>query len=126
MQPYMHDPYHKVACLPIVIATHKHNPHLEDQKVESFPIGPDFYTEMKVVKTRTGHGEKVVSITDMAEVDEKIQELMEKTEGRYCCKVCDYASKNTGHIREHVELHIDGLSYPCQFCEKTFRYRNSK
>merc|ERR1712150_460437 len=101
----------------------KHDTHFDDQKVESFPSEPD-YSEMKVVKTnyvRSGHGEKVVSLTDMTEVDEKIQQLMERRDGRHYCKACDYSSQNIGHIREHVERHIDGLSYPCQFCDKSFR-----
>ena len=92
-----------------------------------FPTRPD-YTEVKVVKTdhtRTGNIEKVVSVTDMAEVDEKTEQLMEKIDGIFHCKACVYTSRNRIHMKEHVERHIDGLSYPCQFCDKTFRSRNS-
>ena len=100
----------------------KHDPQFEDQKEESFPVWPG-YTEKEVLKTdfarsRTGHG-------DITEVDERIYQLIEKREGKHHCKACDYSSKHTGHIREHVETHIDGLSYPCQFCDKTFRSRNN-
>ena len=105
----------------------KHEPHFADQKVESFPSEPD-YTEMEVVKTnkiRSGDNEKVVALTDMAEVDEKIQQLMEKRDGTFHCKACYYSTKWNTNIKEHVEKHIDGLSYPCQFCDKTFRSRNS-
>ena len=28
-------------------------------------------------------------------------------------------------MKEHVERHIDGLSYVCQFCDKTFRSINT-
>ena len=99
----------------------------EDKKVESFPSEPG-YSEMKVVKAnpvRSGHGEKVVSLTDMTELDEKIQQLMEKRDGRHYCKACDYSSAKSTNTRDHVERHIEGLSYPCQFCDKTFRSRNS-
>ena len=95
--------------------------------MENFPVGPD-YSEMKVAKThrvRSDHAEKVLSLTDMAEVDEKIEQLMEMRDGRHHCLACDYSSQNKGHTKEHVERHIDGLSYPCQFCEKTFRFRKS-
>ena len=83
---------------------------------------------MKVVKTnhvRSGHGEKIVSLTDMTELDEKIQQLMEKRDGMFHCKACDYTSSKSIHMKEHVEIHIEGLSYPCQFCHKTFILRNS-
>ena len=79
----------------------KYQPHFEDQKVESFPTEPD--------QVGTGHGERV---SLKAEVEEKIQQLMEKRDGRHHCKACDYYSKHSGHIRDHVERHhIDGLSY---------------
>ena len=66
---------------------------------------------------------KVVSLTDMAEADDKREQLMEKRDGRHHCKACDYSSNRKDNTREHVERHIDGLSYPCNSCEKTFRYK---
>ena len=69
--------------------------------------------------------EKVTTVRDMSEVDAKIAELMERREGRFYCQACDYSSGNRGHTREHVERHIEGLSYSCQFCDKTFRLRHS-
>ena len=62
------------------------DPHFENKKLERFPLGPDF-PDRKVVKTDHARaGEKIVSFTDMAEVDEKIQQLMEKRNGRHHCK----------------------------------------
>ena len=88
------------------------------------------YSEPQVLKEEyrrsdPNASEKVVSLTDMAEVDEKIEQLMEKRDGRHHCKACDYSSNRLSSTREHVERHIDGLSYHCQFCEKIFRSRNS-
>ena len=103
----------------------KHEPRFDNQKED--PAGPD-YTKMKVVKTnqaRSGHDEKIVSLSNMAEVDEKIHQLIERKDGRHHCKACDYSSAKSTNTRDHVERHIDGLSYPCQFCDKTFRSRNS-
>ena len=105
----------------------KHAPQPEDQKVESFHAESD-YTERKVARTdhaRSGYGEKVVSLTDMTELDEKIQQLMEKIDGIFHCKACNYSSRNKTHVKEHVERHIEGLSFSCQFCDKTFRSRNT-
>ena len=88
------------------------------------------YSEPQVLKEEYRRSdpnvsEKVVSLTDMAEVNENIEQLMEKRDGRHQCLACDYSSQKKSNTREHVERHIDGLSYPCQYCEKTFRSRNS-
>ena len=106
----------------------KQEPQFEDEKVESFPTGPD-YTETEVMKkdhVRSGPGEKVLSLTDMAEVAEKIKQLIEKRDGIFQCQACAYSSIWSTNIKEHVERHIDGLSYPCQLCGKIFRSRKSQ
>ena len=39
----------------------------------------------------------------------------------YTCKICPFHSKHRGHMREHVETHLEGPRYPCNLCGKTFR-----
>ena len=51
----------------------------------------------------------------------KIESMIEKrADGNYCTH-CGYTSKHTGHMREHVEKHIEGLEYPCNSCNKILR-----
>ena len=58
-------------------------------------------------------------------LDQKVAESYSKgADGMYACNFCPKKAKNPGHIREHVEIHFDGLVLNCQFCEKTFRSRN--
>ena len=105
----------------------KPEPHFKDLKVESFPSELD-YTEMEVVKTkhaRSGHGEKVLVRTEKAELEEKVEELLERREGMYYCKACAYTCRPRIHMKEHVERHIDGLAFPCMLCHKTFRLKNT-
>ena len=73
---------------------------------------------------RSAPGENVVFVEDMSEVGSKVEELIEKREGKQYCMVCDYSTWKTSHIKDHVEVHINGLAYSCQFCDKTFRSRN--
>ena len=55
----------------------------------------------------------------------KIESMIEKrVDGNYCTQ-CGYNSKNTGHVREHVEKHIEGLEYPCNSCNKILRSFNA-
>ena len=54
---------------------------------------PTELSEVQVYKedpVRNGEHEKTVKINDMSEVDDKIQQLLEKRDGRHCCTVCDY------------------------------------
>ena len=66
-------------------------------------------------------------VTNMAKVDAKIMEYVVKNQdGSYSCGMC---GKNSGrkkdHAKNHVETHMEGLSFPCQSCHKTFRSRHS-
>ena len=73
--------------------------------------------------------EKIISVQsvnyqDIEELDETIEEMMEKVDGTWKCTRCGKMCKRKGTIREHIETHIDGLNFPCQFCDKTFRSRH--
>ena len=69
---------------------------------------------------------------DLKEIDQRCISMMEKTSGKnargyplYQCKVCGKYEIN-GAIKSHIEAnHLEGVSIPCNFCEKTFRSRNS-
>ena len=69
---------------------------------------------------------------DMKELDEKCATLMDKISTKnahgqplYRCKVCGKEAIN-GVMKGHIEAtHLEGVSIPCNFCEKTFRSRNS-
>ena len=84
------------------------------------------YTQVMVQKTKI---ERTISSTveNIEELDQKIDEMLDKHGTSWYCTVCDKvmekASKKSA--REHAETHIDGLSFPCEFCEKTLRSRSS-
>ena len=58
---------------------------------------------------------------DQNEVNGKIKELIIKEDDFFKCTVCGKICKQHVNMRRHVELHIEGLSYECQFCNNTFR-----
>ena len=70
---------------------------------------------------------------DLQELDEKVRSLMEKTpnataDGKrrlYVCKVCGKEGQSI-HVQSHIESnHLEGVSVPCNECEKTCRSRNA-
>ena len=48
-------------------------------------------------------------------------------DGRYQCIICGKVSVNRkrSDMRKHIEIHIDGLSYTCDICQKKFKSKNS-
>ena len=60
---------------------------------------------------------------DQNEVNRTINETFIKQNDKFKCTVCGKMSKDRRNMRRHVEVHIEGLSYECQFCTNTFRYK---
>ena len=68
---------------------------------------------------------------DLQKLDEQINSMMTKGSRKnkhghllYACNSCGYESKQS-HMKSHIEVnHLEGISVPCNFCEKTFRNRN--
>ena len=70
----------------------------------------------------------------LAELDLKVKSMMTKIQSTeqngkqipaYVCKVCGREGRTT-EIKNHIERnHLEGVSVPCTFCNKTFRSRNA-
>ena len=68
----------------------------------------------------------------LKELDNKSNELMVNTLNRgargkpiYKCTLCGKEAENS-NLKKHIEAnHLEGISVPCNICEKTFRTRNA-
>ena len=60
------------------------------------------------------------------EIEKKTRELYVKKDGVFSCLACEYTtSSDSAKIKRHIEVHFEGLSYPCSVCNKEFRSKNS-
>ena len=83
-------------------------------------------TEKKLVVVESAKFENI------EELDQTLNEMIERVDGgsgRYQtqrrCIPCGKISRDITDARKHAEVHIEGLSFPCQHCKKTYRSRNS-
>ena len=52
--------------------------------------------------------------------------IVKGEDGLFSCGFCGrVGDKHLSHIRNHVETHMEGLSFPCHSCGETFKSRNS-
>ena len=49
--------------------------------------------------------------------------IIKESDNCWVCSVCNKSSKTNSDMRRHAEVHIEGLSFPCQLCGDTFRSR---
>ena len=81
------------------------------------------------VKFRNGKEENKIAINSeeypcIEELDAKILEHIEKdVGGRWICKICAKSLRFKTHAKEHVEIHFDGLQFPCLDCGTLSRSR---
>ena len=70
------------------------------------------------------------SSEDASDVDNTVNQYMGTGEdGRNECTVCGKKQGNESgaksNLKRHIETHLEGLSFSCQLCGKTFRSTNS-
>jgi len=69
--------------------------------------------------------ENNIQVEDKNEIRAKINQMIEKTEEIWKCKVCGKMSVELSNIKRHAETHIQGINYSCHICNKIYTTRNN-
>ena len=90
-------------------------------EVESETIA---FEEKVRVKKDTSHFIKEF-ISDVNELEEKIETMMEKAEKGFKCKMCENYAGTRQHVIYHIEAnHVEGLKHLCTECNRYYKVRN--
>jgi len=118
---------HKDVQFDIVHDVKVEEPLISDNMDFSFETEEHFPHE--TVETGVDNTEAHDVSTDF-DVETRIDGLLEKVldnEGKHGwqCIQCNKFSKSKTNLKKHVEIHIEGLSFPCKYCDKICKTRNS-
>ena len=117
---------------------YKKESHLPRPSAER-PLWQAEVANQKAVTEKSEHGTGfgTVALTressgDLQELDNQIESMMVKTSRKadsthpfYQCSLCGKEAKRT-NMKNHIEAnHLEGISVPCNQCEKTFRSRSA-
>ena len=102
-------------------------PSLTETSSEPIPDQrPILKSENKVNSMKLINPIGTIALTN--NVDELVKQYLEKCSDGYRCtfcgKICTGKSSRLD-ARRHIETHIDGLTYECPICLKTFRSKDS-
>ena len=90
-------------------------------EVESETIA---FEEKVRVRKDTSHFIKEF-VSDVSELEEKIDTMMEKGEKGFVCKMCENYAGTRQHVIYHIEAnHIEGLKHLCTECNRYYKVRN--
>jgi len=64
-----------------------------------------------------------LKVTSTDELNVQIDQMIVKKEDVWECKKCGKTKSRKGHIIQHAETHIGGMSHVCNLCGKTFSTR---
>ena len=64
------------------------------------------------------------SDADLSNINEVLDTMIQRIDGVWTCSTCGKTTKLKGDIKRHAEIHIEGVSHPCNICGKVFRSSN--
>ena len=116
--------------------------HFEPPETRNFVNDPEIRTPTftNVVQKQKSRREQesqvqgTIALNDTVEdtneeVKQKIKEnIITNEDGSVTCNVCKITKDGPQRVlrmQTHMQTHIEGVSYPCTLCDKTFRSKNS-
>ena len=119
----------------------------EDDSKSNITVSEDYvppnivYNDFKYEKVETSdilqvseskiNNERTIKINsgnfqDIEDLDARIWEIIHKdADGFWKCTICGKKSKKRSHLKEHAEVHFEGLTFLCSDCDYISKSRNA-
>ena len=93
-------------------------------------INVEMYEEKNIVQSINSsirkQGVESKSMVNQSDINMKeiVKKLISQDGEKWICNNCGKEARTKGNIELHAEIHIEGLEFNCNKCDKTFRSRN--
>ena len=103
----------------------------ENMVMCSEPVGNSDVKSKTLKMKNEAYPQKIIAMEssnfdNMEDLNKKLEEMFERqSDGKFVCNLCGKTTIRKTFALEHAEVHMEGMSYPCEYCEKQFRSRAS-
>jgi len=120
-----------------LIEAHVDHPNIPESSINKIDVNSKVYKNVDLIEAYVDKSNvaeskinKIVvdleAFKNVEELDEKILEYIAKDEtGKWKCLICGKQCRYLSAVKEHVEIHFDGISFPCKECGTTYKSRGS-
>ena len=95
----------------------------KDEEVETsniLQVSESKINNERTIKTNSGN------FRDIEDLDARIWEIIDKdADGFWKCTICGKKTRYKGHLKEHAEVHFEGLTFSCSDCDYISKSRNA-
>ena len=106
----------------------KQQPNSKIQEIQDANLFKEEFQESFVDSIGLKHTKQAtfaIATQEESEIRDKVSEMLVKRDGNVICTVCGKAGRDTGNMKRHAVTHIEGLTYSCTICDKTYRSKRS-
>ena len=103
----------------------------ENMVMCSEPVGNSDVKSKTLKMKNEAYPQKIIAMEssnfdNMEDLNKKLEEMFERqSDGKFVCNLCGKTTIRKTFALEHAEVHMEGLSYPCEYCDKQFRSRGA-
>ena len=100
--------------------------HLDMRRENQFVSNESFQNKYDTFEEASIPESTIVKEANNTEIESKFEELVVREQDKmYRCTVCNKIMKKRTDMKRHLEIHLTGILFDCQFCEKTLKSSNS-